>query len=205
MHNGTLIKRGRPREFDINEAVDKAMYVFWEKGYDGTTIPDLTAAIGINRPSLYAAFGSKEGIFQKVLDHYRSGPASYVNRAIEKETAKDVFRSLLTGVIDLVTDTKNPGGCLFVGAALAAGNGSENQQTELCKLRLNGEEDIRKRFKKAQMEKDIPDNLDVNALAKMAATYMWGISVQATNGSSRKELLAMAELAARSFDDICKK
>src|SRR5215203_5543280 len=108
------MSRGRPRNFALDEALEKAMVVFWSKGYEGTSIPDLTAAIGINRPSLYAAFGNKENLFRKVLDRYRTDPASYVNRAVERTTVGEVLEGLLYGVVDLVTDPSRPGGCLFV-------------------------------------------------------------------------------------------
>ena len=106
--------KGRPREFDVNEALDRAMRVFWRRGYEGATLPDLTAAMGINRPSLYAAFGSKEELFRKALDRYVKGPAAYVREALNEPTARGVADRLLSGTIDLVTDRRNPRGCLIV-------------------------------------------------------------------------------------------
>lgn len=198
------MKRGRPRQFDIDDAVEKAMYVFWEKGFDGATIPDLTAAIGINRPSLYAAFGSKDKLFERVLDHYRTGPASYVDRAIAKPTAAEVFRSLMYGVVDLVTDPENSSGCFFVSAALSAGNGSEKQRKELSHRRLDGECLVKKRFQKAIDEGDLPSDADAAALARLTFTYIWGISVQAVGGSEENELRKVAEMAIATFDECCK-
>src|SRR5882757_3781169 len=104
------IPRGRPREFDADRALDRALYVFWRKGYEGTTLPDLTRAMGINRPSLYAAFGSKEGLFRKALDRYAEGPAAYVREALNGPTARAVAERLLGGAIDLATDRRNPRG-----------------------------------------------------------------------------------------------
>lgn len=181
------------------------MRVFWKCGYDGATIPKLTDAMGINRPSLYAAFGNKEELFSKVLDCYRADPASYVNRAVAKPTAREAFASLLSGVIDLVTDPANPGGCLFVSASLASGDESANVRLELSARRINGENDIYKRFRRAVAEGDLPAGTDARNLAKFAATLLWGISVQSVNGSTKGELKKVAKLGLGSFDAFVKR
>lgn len=193
------MSRGRPREFDVEHAIEKAMRLFWKKGYHGTTIPDLTEELDINRPSLYAAFGDKEGLFKLTLDRYRHDPASYVNVALAKPSAREVFESLMYGLVDLLTDKKNPGGCLFVCGAMTGGDASASILNEMRKRRLEGEEDIRKRFEQAVADGDLPRDADAAVLAKFAATQMWGLSVQSTNGSSKKELLATAEIAIKAF------
>src|SRR5207237_3295974 len=98
---------GRPRAFDVDEALDQALRVFWRKGYEGASLPDLTKAMGINRPSLYAAFGNKESLFRKALERYVEGPAAYVRRALTEPTARAVAKRLLSGAIDLLTDPRN--------------------------------------------------------------------------------------------------
>ena len=193
------MKRGRPRSFDTDDCLEKAMEIFWRNGYAGTTIPDLTEAMGINRPSLYAAFGSKEMLFVQVLDRYRSGPASYVNRAIAKETAMEVFESLMTGVVDLVTNPNRPGGCLFVCAALAGNNEIRSVVKEITGRRAAGEDDIRMRFESAKESGDLPPDADPAVLAKLAATMIWGLSVQAAGGASRAELMSVVDLAVRDL------
>lgn len=193
------MKKGRPRQFDEDEAIDKAMRVFWKHGYEGASLSDLTAAMGISRPSLYAAFGDKQSLFLRALDRYRESPASYVNRALAEPAARGVFKSLLHGVISLVTDPKNPGGCLFVGASLPAAHGEEPIRTELARRRLEGERDIRKRYQRAAREGDLPSDADPKTLAKLTATLMWGICVQSTNGAKRSDLMKTAELAVAAF------
>src|SRR4028118_2167613 len=102
--------KGRPREFDIEEALASALRVFWSKGYDGTSLTDLTEAMGITRPSLYAAFGNKEALFRKALELYEREKLAYVSSALEEPTARGVARHLLTGAPEHTTDAaEHPG------------------------------------------------------------------------------------------------
>ena len=130
---------GRPREFDVDQALESALRVFWCKGYEGTTLPDLTRAMGINRPSLYAAFGSKEELFRKALDRYAEGPAAHVREALNEPTARAVVERMLDGAIDLLTDRRNPRGCLVVQGALACGETAESVRREVAARRVAGE------------------------------------------------------------------
>ena len=138
--------RGRPRAFDIYRALDRALRVFWRKGYEGATLPDLTKAMGINRPSLYAAFGNKEALFRKAIDRYVEGPASHFREALQRPTARAVVERLLRGSIDLITDSRNPRGCFMVQSALACGDTSESIRREMVKRRAAGEAALRERF-----------------------------------------------------------
>ena len=106
--------KGRPRAFDTEKALDLALRVFWRKGYEGTSLLDLTEAMGINRPSLYAAFGNKEALFRKALDRYIAGPAAHTREALEESTARAVAERLLRGTADVLSDPRNPPGCLAV-------------------------------------------------------------------------------------------
>src|SRR5690349_13817425 len=106
--------RGRPRSFDADRALDQALKVFWSKGYEGASLPDLTKAMGISRPSLYAAFGNKEELFKKALERYSAGPACYVREALDAPTARAVAERLLNGAVEMMTNPKNPRGCLAV-------------------------------------------------------------------------------------------
>src|SRR6202023_2321022 len=110
---------GRPRSFDTGKALDRAVDVFWRKGYEGASLSDLTQAMGINRPSLYAAFGDKEKLFRKVLDRYAEGPASYSSAALQEATSRAVVERLLYGTADVLTSPGSPRGCLLVQGALA--------------------------------------------------------------------------------------
>ncbi|MGH8592067.1 MAG: TetR/AcrR family transcriptional regulator, partial [Gammaproteobacteria bacterium] len=140
---------GRPRAFDVDKALDRALQVFWRKGYEGTSLPDLTEAMGINRPSLYAAFGNKEALFRKALDRYADGPAAYFREALEAPTARAVVERLLLGAVDLLTDPRHPPGCLVVQGALSCGEAAEPIRQELVSRRKAGEAAIRRRFERA--------------------------------------------------------
>ncbi len=141
--------KGRPREFDIDEALDAALKVFWRKGYEGASLSDLTESMGINRPSLYAAFGDKEQLFRRVLARYVEGPVGYVSKALEEPTARRVAEGLLSRAVDLVTDSQNPHGCLLVQVALACGETADSIRQALVARRLAGEAAIRERFERA--------------------------------------------------------
>src|SRR5580704_13875517 len=116
---------GRPREFDTDAALEKAMRLFWAKGYEGTSVGDLTETLGISRPSLYAAFGDKQALFRAALERYAAGPAGSVAVALGKHTAREVAEHLLRGAADLQASTRNPGGCLTVNGGIACGDQAE--------------------------------------------------------------------------------
>lgn len=105
---------GRPRGFDADEALEQAMRVFWEQGYEGAGLTDLTNAMGITRTSMYAAFGNKEALFRKALERYTEGPASYGARALEEPTARQVATAFLNGSVRATTRPDCPAGCLGV-------------------------------------------------------------------------------------------
>jgi AcrR family transcriptional regulator len=189
------VPKGRPREFDIDKALDRALRVFWRKGYEGTSLPDLTRAMGINRPSLYAAFGNKEALFRKALDRYAEGPAAYVREALKEPTARAVAERLLDGTIDLVTDRRNPRGCLMVHGALACGEAAESVQRELCARRAAGEAAVRQRLERAVAEGDLPADAVPADLARYIIAIIQGMAVQAAGGASRRQLRRVVEMA----------
>jgi AcrR family transcriptional regulator len=193
------VAKGRPREFDADQALDRALKVFWSRGYEGATLPHLTAAMGINRPSLYAAFGSKEELFRKALDRYAEGPAACLMKALSEPTARAVAERLLAGAIDVVTDRRNPRGCLMVQGALACGETAESARRELVARRLAADVAICARFERAVAEGDLPADAKPADLARYVATLMRGIAVQAAGGASREELRRVAEMALRAW------
>src|SRR5215212_4418371 len=168
----------RPRTFDLDVATERALQLFWQKGYEGTTLPDLTAAMGINRPSLYAAFGNKQSLFKSVLHRYNTGPASYVHAALRQPTARLVAEKLLHGAVENLTDPSHPRGCLAVQAALACGDNADCMRQELIKNRESLVKALRHRFQQAKKEKDLPKTANPPDLARYLATIMHGLAVQ---------------------------
>jgi AcrR family transcriptional regulator len=193
------VPKGRPREFDADKALDRALKVFWRKGYEGASLPDLTRAMGINRPSLYAAFGNKEALFRKVLDRYAEGPAAYVREALNEPTARAVAERLLGGSIELLTGPRSPRGCLLVHGALACGEAAESIRRELAARRATGETAIRQRFERALAEGDLPSDVCPADLARYVVTVLRGMAVEAAGGATADELRRVVEMALRAW------
>lgn len=189
---------GRPRAFDSNEALDRALKVFWRKGYEGTAMSDLTQAMRINRPSIYAAFGNKEQLFRKVLDRYSEGPASYVRAALAEPSARRVVERLLVAAAEIPTEG-GPRGCLLVQGALACGDASESVRRELISRRADGEAELRKRLQRARTEGDLPRSADPVVLARYVVTIAHGMAVEAASGASRQELLQVVRTAMKAW------
>lgn len=190
---------GRPREFDIDLALENALHVFWEKGYEGATMADLTEAMGITKPSLYAAFGNKEQLFRKAFDSYVEGPAGYARRALEQPTARAVVEHLLYREVDAVTDPECPAGCLSINGALTCGEAAESIKQELVASRTKFESDLRERFERAKIEEDLPANADAAVLARYVSTISQGIAVQAVGGTTREELRRIVDMVLATW------
>jgi len=196
-HNKSSGRMGRPRSFDIDGALDRALQVFWKKGYEGTSLSDLTKAVGVNRPSLYAAFGDKKALFRKALDRYLTGPAAYTQEALKEPTARAVVERLLQGAADLNTAPRNPGGCLMVQGALVCGDTGDSIRQELVACRAAGEAALRRRFQRAKLEGDLSAAVNPADLAHYVATIGYGMAVQAAGGASRNKLQHVVEMALR--------
>jgi AcrR family transcriptional regulator len=187
--------RGRPRSFDKERALDAALRVFWEKGYDGASLSELTEAMGINRPSLYAAFGDKESLFRQVLERYEHGPVAYMSEALAEPSARVAVERMLRGTVCALTRSQSPRGCLYVQGALACGDESSAMRTELASRRSAGEVALRKRLKKAKDQGELPANVNPANLARFYMAVMHGMSVQAAGGATRAALESVAETA----------
>jgi len=190
---------GRPREFSEAAALDAAMRVFWERGYEGTSIDDLTAAMGINRSSLYASFGDKEALFRRVLDHYAAGPMAFVNEALQLATARGILEALFRGTVKFLGDPSHPRGCLSLQGGLACGTGVESVRQTMVACRKGPIQMLQKRLEQARKKGDLPQDVDPKDLARYAAVVMNGLSVQAANGATQAEMNRAVELALRSL------
>jgi AcrR family transcriptional regulator len=190
---------GRPREFDIEQALDRAMELFWQKGYEGTSLSDLTATMGITRPSLYAAFGNKEALFRTVLKRYEAKVVTYRPKALNAPTARELARELLEGAANIFGDKSNPAGCLGVQSALVCGDEADPIRRQLNANRTAGEHAIRERLKRAKAEGDLPADSNPASLARYLSAVLYGMAVLAAAGSSRKDLLQVVETALQSW------
>ncbi len=190
---------GRPRAFDADKALDQALKVFLAKGYEGASLCDLTAAMGINPPSLYAAFGNKQALFLKAVERYVEEPARARRDALAAPTAREAVKRLLRVSADLATRTRNAPGCLLVQGALACGEAAEPVRRELAARRAAGEAELRQRLEKAKADGDLPRGADPAALARYVSAVIQGMAVQAQGGATRKELLEVVDVALESW------
>lgn len=190
---------GRPRAFDEGAALEKAMYVFWRKGYDATSVSDLTAAMGINPPSLYAAFGNKESLFFRVLERYSEGPGAFVAKALAAPTAREVAERRLYGAIDAMRNPAHPLGCLVVQAAARRGDPKDPIGQKLFSVCEMAQQAFVQRFKRAKAEGDLPKSADPVALARYLDVVSQGLSIQAASGATRADLRKVVAIALEQW------
>jgi AcrR family transcriptional regulator len=172
---------GRPREFDPDQVEDAAMKLFWERGFDGVSMSDVTAATGVNRRGIYAEFGSKENLFERALRRYLAGPSAYTADALTRPTAREVAEAMVHGAADTVSGDIH--GCLTVGEAPGL---AEFRDTTVHRLA--------ERFDAAVADGEL-SGVDTLLLARWIAAVCQGIAVQARSGASRADLHAVADLA----------
>lgn len=189
---------GRPREFDTDEALDRALDVFWEHGYEGTSTAQLTAAMGVGRSSMYATFGSKDALFQQVIDRYYQGDAAYTAAALKEPTVRDVAREYLHRNADAITSSDHPQGCLVVGSALRCSPENSAIAADLAARRRATTQMLQDRFERGRQEGDASVELTPAQLAQYISTISEGLSVRAATGVTREELHTIVDIALRT-------
>lgn len=180
--------RGRPREFDPDQALAAALRVFWRRGYEGASISELTAAMGITRPSLYACFGNKEALFRKAFDLYEREKLCYVSTALEAPTARGVAERLLRGGLSMHCSDSEPQGCLGVISSVTCGSEAESLRAELIARRASSDAALVDRFRRAKADGDLPMTIEPEALAGYLITVMQGMAVRAAAGTPKASL-----------------
>lgn len=186
---------GRPREFDVDEALETAMELFWKKGYEGTSLTDLTEGMGITKPSLYGVFGNKEGLFLKALERYERTKMNFFHKALEEPNARDVAEKILRGFADSQTAETGPSGCMGINGALACSEAAAEIQKCLIENRHRGERELGARFERAKSEGDLPPGHEPFDLARYIMTISQGTAIQAASGADRPALYRVIDMA----------
>jgi AcrR family transcriptional regulator len=190
-------RAGRPRGFNEVEALERAMHVFWHKGFEGASLNDLTDAMGIQPASLYKAFGNKRNLFEKALALYMAGPVAFVHDALNESTAFAVADRILRRTAEFLTEGRSRHGCMTIQAALVGGVEGEPVRKKLIALRVKEQDALRRRFERAKSDGDLPSNADAADLARFVTAICQGMTVQAINGASRVDLLRLSDTALR--------
>jgi AcrR family transcriptional regulator len=202
MSNSTAVevRMGRPRGFDEDAALEAAMQVFWEKSYEGATMADLTKAMGINRSSMYAAFGDKESLFRRIMERYRGGRMTYMRQALAQSSLREVVAGLIHGTAEFLSTPGNPRGCLSIQGALACGTDAEPVKQAIINWRKSGEAALKKRLQQAQSEGELPPEIQPADFARYLSSVIAGLGVQAANGATRTELRRLADISLRCIE-----
>lgn len=175
------------------------MLVFWRKGYEGASMSDLTAALGVTKPSLYAAFGAKDELFRAVLDRYDKRTAYFLSGSIRAATAREVAIGLLRGAAEFHANPANPPGCLMVQGALVGADVSARARRETRNRRDGLREAIEERLKRALHEGDLLRGADPGALARFLVAVMRGMAIEAASGAGLAELNEIVDVALAAW------
>lgn len=200
-----MAARGRPRNFDRTDALDKALDLFWRHGYDNTSMADLSAAMALRPPSIYAAFGSKEGLFEEVVEHYSERVGKGIWGNLERfETAKDATRHLLVSTIETFSSPGNPHGCMIVLAAPQPDDEHSSVAQSLCKRRTGNMQVLKAIYADAIERGEIPHGANIDCMANYYVTVQHGITIQTRDGMNRDALFAVADAAMATWPSLIK-
>ena len=189
----TAVLRGRPREFCVDQALVAALRVFWSKGYEGASMTDLTEAMGITRPSLYAAFGNKEELFRKALDLYEREKLGYIGEALKARTAPGVAQHLLENALANQTGASEPHGCLGVISSVACGAEAESIRQDVLERGKVARAAIVERMEQALADGDFSGPVDADGMTTYLMALLQGMAVQAGAGATREELQRLVD------------
>jgi AcrR family transcriptional regulator len=192
-------KVGRPLSFDRDAALDKAMHLFWQQGYEGTSLSELTEAMGISPPSLYAAFGDKKQLFFAAIERYMSTSGSSLDDIRNAPTAREAVECMLRNSAISQTQRGRPPGCLLVSGAVNLSSASQDVRNEVARLRSKMEKTLRDRIKRGIEDGELPPDTDASSLAAFYISITHGMSMQAQDGAKRERLFAIADNAMRAW------
>jgi AcrR family transcriptional regulator len=188
-------KTGRPISFDKDAALEAAMLLFWERGFEGTSMADLTQAMGLNPSSIYAAFGDKHALFQLAVKRYMEKRAQYAGKALEEPTLERVVRALFDSTIAFLTAPGHPPTCMTLSGAVGCSVDATPARDIMTEIRKQNEAVMRERFMKARRSGELPKDVNVDDYTRYLSTIIAGLSIQAANGSTKAELKRTAQMA----------
>jgi len=198
-----MATRGRPRTFDPDTALRKALDVFWERGYEGTSLNDLAQAMGIASASIYACFGSKEDLFRKVMALYGTTSGEPPRRALrEQPTARSAIHAMLRATADEITRPDTPHYCMLILAAPTGAVENHPVREFLAGIRRDMVTENRDRLARGVADGDLTASADLDAIARYYTTVVQGLSIQARDGASRADLEAVITCAMAAWDTL---
>ena len=190
-------KTGRPIGFDRDAALEAAMLLFWERGYEGTSMADLTQAMGLNPSSIYAAFGDKHTLFQLVVKRYMELRAQYAVRALEEPTLERFIRALFDNTVAFLTTPGHPPTCMTLAGAAGCSLDATPARDLMTAIRKQNQVALKERLLKARKSGELSKEINVDDYARYLSTIVAGLSIQAANGSTKTELNRTAQMALR--------
>ncbi len=190
-----LGKTGRPISFDKDTALEAAMLLFWERGYEGTSMADLTEAMGLSPSSIYAAFGDKEALFSLAVKRYMDSRAQYATRALEEPTLERVIRALFDNTVAFLTTPGHPPTCMTLAGAMGCSVDATPARDLMTEIRKQNEVAIRERLLQARKSGELSKDINVDDYTRYLSSILAGLSIQAANGSTKAELKRTAQMA----------
>ena len=190
-------KTGRPIGFDKDAALETAMLLFWERGFEGTSMADLTQAMGLNPSSIYAAFGDKHALFQLAVERYLNSRAQYAVRALEEPTLERVIRALFDNTVAFLTTPGHPPTCMTLAGAMGTSVDAAPARDLMTEIRKQNEVAIRERLLEARKSGELRKDINVDDYSRYLSSILAGLSIQSANGSTKAELKRTAQMALR--------
>jgi len=193
----TATKMGRPRGFDEKVALDAAMKLFWERGYEGTSMAELSKAMDLTPPSIYAAFGDKKSLFRLAAKRYAEGPAQYQARALLEPTLREVILALFRNTVEFLTEPGHPAGCMTLTGAMACSVEANSAKELMTEIRKQNEAALKARLQRARKSGELAADLNVDDFSRYLSTLLGGLAIQAANGTSKAAMKRTANMALR--------
>lgn len=193
--------RGRPKCFNEQQALEKAMLMFWQYGYEATSISDLTKALGITAPSLYSTFGDKADLFEKCLDFYIEHEACAIDQIfMQAKTSKIAIELYFRENLNRLVQANKPKGCMLVVATMNCSDSNQSIQKQLLLKRNQSKEKIYARLKQGQIQGEIPETVDLKVMTDFYVTLLQGMTIQARDGADQKQLAGVVDMAMKTWD-----